>query len=267
MGTELMFSTAYHPQIDGQSERTIQILEDMLRACVLDFQGSWETHLPLVEFAYNNSYQSSIEMAPYEALYGRPCRSPICWTEVGERSLLGPEMVRETIEKIKIIRQRLETACNRQKSYADRRRRPLEFEVGDHVFLKVLLHKGQFRFGRKGKLSPRFIGPFEVLARVGEVAYHLALPPRLSGVHLVFHVSMLKKYIPDPSHVLDWGELEVDSDDSYEIKPVRIVDSHEQVLRGKTIPLVRVLWKHHGIEESTWEREQDMRHRNPELFS
>ena len=131
LGTEVRLSTAYHPQTDGQSERTIQVLEDMLRACVLDFRGSWENHLSLVEFAYNNSYQASIGMAPFEALYGRPCRSPVCWAEVGDRSLLGPELVRETTEKIALIRERLRTAQSRQKSYADRRRRPLEFAVGD----------------------------------------------------------------------------------------------------------------------------------------
>ena len=139
MGTQLSMSTAFHPQTDGQSEWTIQILEDMLRACVLDLKGSWEEHLPLVEFAYNNSYQASIQMAPYKALYGRPCRSPICWTEVGESSIIGPDFIRDTLEKVGMIRKRLLTAQSRQKSYADIRRRPLEFEAGDHVFLKVML--------------------------------------------------------------------------------------------------------------------------------
>ncbi|GFS38841.1 hypothetical protein Acr_00g0059760 [Actinidia rufa] len=162
LGTELSFSTAFHPQTDGQSERTIQTLEDMLRLCVLDFQGNWEMHLPLVEFAYNNSFHASIGMAPYEALYGRKCRSPICWTE------------------------RLQTAQSRQKSYADIRRRELEFEEGDHVFLKVSPSKGINRFGKKGKLKPRYIGPFEVLQRIGTVAYRIALPPELSHVHDVF---------------------------------------------------------------------------------
>ena len=138
MGTQLTMSTAFHPQTDGQFERTIQLLEDMLRACVLDHQGSWEEHLPLVEFAYNNSYQASIQIAPYEALYGRPCRSPLCWTEVGESSITGPDLIRDTSEKVSLIRQRLLTAQSRHKSYADVRRRPLEFEVGDHVFLKVM---------------------------------------------------------------------------------------------------------------------------------
>ena len=138
MGTLLTMSTAFHPQTNGQSERTIQVLEDMLRACVLDHQGSWEEHLTLVEFAYNNNYQASIHMAPYEALYGRPCRSPLCWTEVGDSSITGPDLIRDTSEKVGLIQQRLLTNQSRHKSYADVRRQPLEFEVGDHVFLKVM---------------------------------------------------------------------------------------------------------------------------------
>ena len=135
IGTRLTMSTAFHPQTDGRSERTIQVLEDMLQAYVLDHKGSWEEHLPLVEFTYNNSYQASIQMEPYEALYVRPCRSPICWTEVEESSFTGPDLIRDTSEKLSLIRQRLLTAQSRQKSYADVQRRPLEFEVGDHVFL------------------------------------------------------------------------------------------------------------------------------------
>ena len=180
------------------------MLEYMLRACVLDHKGGWEEHLPLVEFAYNNSYQASIQMAPYEALYGRPCRSPLCWTEVGESSIIGPDLIRDTFEKVGLIR-RLLTAQRWQKSYADVRRRPLEFEVGDHVFLKVMPNRGVVRFGKCGKLSPRFIWPFEILDKIGIVAYQLALPPSMSSVHEVFHVSMLRKYTPDPAHVVDWG--------------------------------------------------------------
>ena len=154
------------------------MLEDMLRACVLDHKGSWEEHFPLVEFAYNNSYQASIQMAPYEALYGRPCRSPLCWTEVGESSITGLDLIRDTSEKVSLIRQRLLTAKSWQKSYADVRRRPLEFEVCDHVFLNVMPKRGVVRFGNRGKLSLRFIGPFEILKRVGTVAYRLGLPPK-----------------------------------------------------------------------------------------
>ena len=156
MGTKLQFSTAFHLQTDGQSERTIQTLEDMLRACALDFRGSWDKHLPLVEFAYNNSFQATIQMAPYEALYGRKCRSPLHWDEVGEQDILGPDLVQKAVDKIQVVRQRMKAAQDRYKSYADQRRRPLEFEVGDHVFLRVSPTKGVYRFGVRGKLSPRY---------------------------------------------------------------------------------------------------------------
>ena len=205
-------------------------------------------------------------MAPYEALYGRPCRSPICWTEVGESSITGLDLIRDTSEKVGLIRHRLLTAQSRQKSYANVRRRPLEFEVGDHVFLKVMLKRGVVRFGKRDKLSPRFVGPFEILERVGIVAYRLALPPSMSGVHEVFHVSMLQRYTLDPAHVVDWGDIEVDTDRTFEEGPVCILDSKDQVLRRKTVRLVRVLWQHRGVEESTWEREDTMRATYPFLF-
>ncbi|KAL0556761.1 hypothetical protein IC582_005277 [Cucumis melo] len=170
MGTRLDFSTAFHPQTDGQTERLNQVLEDMLRACALEFPGSWDSHLHLMEFAYNNSYQATIGMAPFEALYGKCCRSPICWGEVGEQRLMGPELVQSTNEAIQKIRSRMHTAQSRQKSYADVRRKDLEFEVGDKVFLKVAPMRGVVRFERRGKLSPRFVGPFEILERIGPVA-------------------------------------------------------------------------------------------------
>ena len=266
MSTQLTMSTAFHPQTDGQSKRTIQVLKDMLRACVLDHKGSWEEHLALVEFAYNNSYQESIQMAPYEALYGRPCRSSICWTKVGESFITGPNLIRDTSEKVSLIRQRLLTAQSWQKSYTDVRHRSLEFEVRDHVFLKVMPKRGVVRFGKRGKLSPRFIGPFKILERVGTVAYRLALPPSMSGVHEVFHVSMLRRYTPDPSHLVDWGEIEVDTDGTFEEGPMCIIDSWDQVLRCKIVRLVRVLWQHRGVEESTWEREDTLRATYPFLF-
>ena len=165
-----------------------------------------------------------------------------------------------------MIRKRLLTAQSRQKSYADVRRRPLEFKAGDHVFLKVMPKRGVIRFRKRGKLSPRYIGPFEVLERVGAVVYRLALPPSLSSVHEVFHVSMLWKYTLDPTHIVDWGELVVDADRTFEEGPMRIMDSREQVLRGKTVRFVKVLWKHRGVEEATWEREDTVRANYPFLF-
>ena len=194
-------STTFYPQTDGQSERTIQVLEDMVQACVLDYKGSWEEHLPLVEFA--NSYQASIQMAPYEALYGRICQSPICYIEVGESSIIGLDLIRDTSEKVGLIRQRLLTTQSRQKSYADRRRRPLDFEVGDQIFSKVIPKRGVVRFDKRGKLAPRYIEPFKILERLGTITYLLALPPSLSSVHEVFQVSMIMKYTPDSAHVVD----------------------------------------------------------------
>ncbi|KAL0536903.1 hypothetical protein IC582_025866 [Cucumis melo] len=267
MGTGLKFSTSFHPQTDGKSERTIQNLEDMLRACVLQLKGSWDTHLPLMEFAYNISYQSSIGMAPYEALYGRPYKTPVCWNEVGERKLVGPDLVQITINNIKLIKENLRIAQDRQKSYADKRRRNLEFQVGDQVFLKLSPWRDVIRFGRKVKLSPRYIGPYHITERVGPAAYRLELPIELARIHDVFHVSMLRKYIPDPSHVLQEQPGELKEDLSYVEEPVQILDRKEQVLRNKTIPLIMVLWRHHGVEEATWEPEDQKKKRYPILFS
>ncbi|GJZ50725.1 putative reverse transcriptase domain, ribonuclease H-like domain, aspartic peptidase domain protein [Tanacetum coccineum] len=163
-------STAYHLETDGQSERTIQTLEDMLPAYVIDFGSGWDKHLPLAEFSYSNSYHASIKAAPFEALYGRKCRLPVCWSEVGDAQLTGLEMIRKMIEMHVQIKNRLLAARSRQKSYADVRRKPLEFEVGDKVMLKVSLWKGIVRFGKRGKLSPRYIGPFKILSRVGSIS-------------------------------------------------------------------------------------------------
>ena len=151
MGTKLLLSTAYHPQTDGQSERTIQTLEDMLRACIIDFGGSWDTYLPLVEFSYNNSYHASIGMAPYELLYGRKCRTPVCWGEVGPRELAHKDVIEVTNAKIDVVRAHLKAAQDRQKYYADNRRRPIEFQPGDMVMLKVSPWKRIIRFRKKGE--------------------------------------------------------------------------------------------------------------------
>ncbi|XP_028086259.1 uncharacterized protein LOC114287181 [Camellia sinensis] len=204
-------------------------------------------------------------MAPFEALYGRPCRSPICWTAVGDANLIGPELVLETTEKVKLIQQRLKTTQDCQKNYADTRRRLLMFEVDSHALLKVQPRRGVVRFGRKGKLLPRYIGPFKVLERVGEVAYRLALPPQLAGIH-VFHISMLRKYIADQTHVLKFEEISLDKDITFKEGPVAIQDRREKNLRGKTVHLVKVLWHHRGIDESTWERQDWVKANYPKIF-
>ena len=167
------------------------------------------------------------QMAPYEALYERPYRSSICWTEVGERSIMGLDLVRDTSEKVDLIWKLLLTAQSWQKCYADRHCRPLEFELGDHVFLKVMPKRGVVRFVKQGKLSLRYIGPFNILERVGTVAYRLTLPPSLLGVYEVFLVSMLQKYTQDPTHVVDWGELIVETDATFKEGPMRIMDSQD----------------------------------------
>nr|GFA41150.1 putative reverse transcriptase domain-containing protein [Tanacetum cinerariifolium] len=205
-------------------------------------QEVWDTHLPLVEFSYNNSYHTSIKCAPFEALYGRKCRSPVIWTEVGESQLIGPEIVQETTEKIIQIKERLKTARSRQKSYADKRRKPLEFKVGDRVLLKVSPWKGVVRFGKKGKLAPRYVGPFEIVERVGPVAYRLKLPQELSCVHETFHVSNLKKCLAEPDVQVPLDEIEIDENLHFVEEPIEIVERDMKKLKRRRIPLVKVRW-------------------------
>nr|CAN68536.1 hypothetical protein VITISV_018260 [Vitis vinifera] len=246
LSTQLNFSIAFHPQID----------EDMLRACVLDFEENWADYLPLAKFAYNNSYQSSIGMTPYEALYGSPCRQPLCWIKLGESRLLGPEIVQETTEKIQLIKEKLKTAQNRQKSYADQRRRPLNVLSKKHI---SIWEKWEVR-------PPRFVGPFQIDKRVGLVAYKLILPQQLSLVHDVFHVSMLRKCTPDPTWVMDLQDVQISENTSYVKEPLRILEVGEHRFKNKVIPVVKVWWQHHGIEEATWELEEEMRRHYSQLF-
>jgi hypothetical protein len=193
MDTKLNFTSAYHPQIDGQTERVNQILEDMLRACALKDNQSWDKCLLYVEFSNNNSYQESRKMAPFEFLYGRKCRTPLFWNEPGENQIFGPGILQEAERQVQMVRENLKLAQSRQKSYADNRRRELRFQVDDFMYLKVSPMRGLHRFKIRGKLAPRYIGPFKILEQRGEVAYQLELPPQLSDVHDVFHVSQLRK--------------------------------------------------------------------------
>ncbi|GJY01425.1 putative reverse transcriptase domain-containing protein [Tanacetum coccineum] len=267
LGTYISMSTAYHPETDGQSERTIQTLEDMLRACVIDFGKGWVKHLPLAEFSYNNSYHASIKAAPYEALYGQKCRSPVCWAEVGEAQLTGPELIQETTEKIIMIKQRMQAAQDRQKSYADRKRKPMEFEVGDRVMLKVSPWKGVVRFGKRGKLNPRYVRPFKVLAKVGKVAYKLELPQELSRVHHTFHVSNLKKCYADEPLVMPLEGIHVDDKLQFVEEPVEIMEREIKRLKRSRIPLVKVRWNSRRGPEFTWEREDSFKQKYPQLFT
>ncbi|GJY21402.1 putative reverse transcriptase domain-containing protein [Tanacetum coccineum] len=267
LGTSLDMSTAYHPETDGQSERTIQTLEDMLRACVIDFGKGWINHLPLVEFSYNNSYHASIKAAPFEALYGRKCRSPVCWAEVGEAQLTGPDLIQETTEKIIQIKQRIQAARDRQKSYADLKRKPMEFQVGDKVMLKVSPWKGVVRFGKRGKLNPRYVGPFKVLERVGSVAYKLELPQELSRVHNTFHVSNLKKCYSDEPLAVPLEGLHIDDKLQFVEEPVEIMEREIKRLKRSRIPLVKVRWNSRRGPEFTWEREDSFKKKYPHLFA
>nr|GFB95272.1 DNA/RNA polymerases superfamily protein [Tanacetum cinerariifolium] len=201
---------------DGQTERIIQTLEDMLRACALEWTGNWDEYLCLVEFAYNNSWHASIKGAPFELLYGRKCRAPICWNEVRERVIEGPKLVKVTNEKVAIAKEKLQEARSRQKSYADRHRRALEFKPGDHVFLKVSPCRGY--------------------------NYH-------------------------PYHVVQYPFDKIHEDLSFAEEPEAILDRQERVMRKKTIPLVKVLWKNHPVREATWENEEMMRTDYPYFFS
>ncbi|KAI3773113.1 hypothetical protein L6452_04312 [Arctium lappa] len=266
LGTRVKLSTTYHPKTDGQSERIIQTLEDMLRSCVIDFGDIWDTHLPLVEFAYNNSYHSSIGMAPFEALYGRKCRTPVCWLEAGEKQFARPEIVQETMDKVKGIRERLKAAQDRQKSYADKKRRPMEFQVGDRVMLKVSPWKGIIRFGKRGKLSPRFLGPFTVTKRIGLQAYQLELHPEMKGIHNTFHVCYLRKCLAKEESVIPLSEIRVDGGNRCVEEPEAILERKTKKLRHREIIMVKVQWKHHRGANVTWEAEEDLKRRYPHLF-
>ncbi|WVZ80698.1 LOW QUALITY PROTEIN: hypothetical protein U9M48_028155 [Paspalum notatum var. saurae] len=211
----------------------------------LDFGGyaesygtSWDKSLPYAEFSYNNSYQASLKKSPFEALYGRRCRTPLFWNQTGEKQVFGPDLIKDAEQQIKMVRENLRVAQSRLKSYADVRHRDLTFKVGDFVYLKVSSMRGICRFHIKGKLAPRYIGPFKVLERKEEVAYKLELPPSLAGIHDVFHVSPLKKCL-----------------------------FLKRVTRNKRIKMCRVQWKHHTQDEATWEREEELRAAYPDLFA
>ncbi|GKD30340.1 putative reverse transcriptase domain-containing protein [Tanacetum coccineum] len=231
---------------DCDSQFTLRFWQSMQEALGtrLDMSTAYlrpmDVHLPLVEFSNNNSYHSSVRCAPFEALYGRKCRSPIMWVEVGEGQLIGPELVQETTEKISQIKDRLKAARDHQKSYADKRRNPLEFSVGDYVLLKVSPWKGVVHFGKKEKLAPRFVGPFEIIEKVGPVAYRLDLPEELDGVHDTFHVSNLKKCLADPTLQVPLDEIQVDAKLNFVEEPIEILEREFKKLKRSRIAIVKV---------------------------
>jgi hypothetical protein len=266
LGTKLIHSSAYHPQTSGQTERVNQILEDMLRACVLAYSEKWDECLPLAEFSYNNSYQESIQMAPFEALYGQQCRTPLNWSGPGERFFFGSDLVKEAEEKVKLVQHRLKVAQHRHKRYADKRRRPLFFQVGDFVYLKVSPMKGVNRFGIKGKLAPRYVGPFDILARCGSVAYKVKLLEHLSAIHNVFHVSQLKKCLQVPHKVVEIFDVDLEPDLTYSEHSIKIVDQQERVTRRKTIKFYKVQWNKYSEDEATWESEEFLNNKFPKFL-
>ncbi|GKA75649.1 putative reverse transcriptase domain-containing protein [Tanacetum coccineum] len=231
-------STAYHPQTDGQSERTIQTLEDMLRACVIDFGKGWDRHLPLVEFSYNNSYHTSIKATPFESLYGRKCRSPICWAEVGDAQLTGPEIVHETTEKNPQSQSRSVFKLHE----IDRRATPI------------------------GDLNPRYIGPFKILDRVGMLVYRLELLEQLSRVHSTFHVSNLKKCLVDEPLAIPLDEIQINDKLNFIEEPVKIMDREVKRLKHSRILIVKIRWNSRRGLEFTWEREDQIKKKYPHLF-
>ncbi|GKB41695.1 putative reverse transcriptase domain-containing protein [Tanacetum coccineum] len=212
----------------------------MLRACVIDFGNGWDRHLPLIKFSYNNSYHTSIKAAPFEALYGCKCQSSVCWDEVEDVQLTGPKIIPETTEKIIQIKSRIQAARDLQKSYANMRRKPLEFQVGDKVMLNVSPWKGVIHFGKREKLNPKYIGPFKVLAKVGTVAYRLELPQQLSRVHSTFHVSNLKKCLSDELLEISLDEIHIDDKLYFVEEPMEIMDREVKQLKQCLIPIIKV---------------------------
>ncbi|WVZ84812.1 LOW QUALITY PROTEIN: hypothetical protein U9M48_031799 [Paspalum notatum var. saurae] len=266
LDTKLRFSTAYHPQTDGQTERTNQVLEDMLRACAIQYGTSWDKCLPYAEFSYNNSYQASLKKSPFEALYGG-VEPPCFGIRLGENQVFGPGIIEDAEQQLRVVQENLKIAQSRQKSYADNRRRELNFKVDDFVYLKVSPMRGVRRFNMKGKLAPRYIGPFKVLEKMGEVAYHLELPLSLSGVHDVFHVSQLKKCLRVREEQAPLEDLNVQEDLTYTEHLVKILETSERITRNKRIKMCRVQWSHHTEKEATWEREDEMKEAYPNLFA
>ncbi|WVZ80334.1 hypothetical protein U9M48_027819 [Paspalum notatum var. saurae] len=235
LDTKLRFSTVYHPQIDGQTESTNQILEDMLRDCAIQYGTSWDKCLPYAEFSYKNSYQASLKKSPFEALYGKRCRTPLFWNQTGEKQVFGPDIIQDAEQQLRIVQQNLRVAQSRQRSYADVRRRDLSFKVDNHVYLKVSPMRGIRRFNVKGKLAPRYIRPYKI--------------PEKKGVHDVFHVSQLKKCLRVPEEQAPLEGLE------------------REILETKGFKMCRVQWSHHTEVETTWEREDELKGAYPALFA
>eukprot|EP00253_Pinus_taeda_P022056 PITA_22056 len=239
LGTQLNFSTAYHPQTNGQNERVNQVVEDMLRAYVMQQPTEWEDYLQLVEFSYNNGYQISLLMIPFEVLYGRKCRTPSSWSGPEDRLMLGPEMLKEMEELVKRVRSNLKAAQDRQKNFAEWKRRFKEYQVGDHMYVRIRAKENTLQWSGCAKLAPRYCGPFQILARIEPVAYQLTLPSHIR-VHNVFHVSVLNKYVYDPKHVINWQDIQVEPEGEIRVEPLSILDRREVTMWKRDITQVKV---------------------------
>jgi hypothetical protein len=238
----------------------------MLRAYVLTDGPKWNKHLPLAEFSYNNSYQESIKMSPFEALYGRPCRTPLSCSESGERVIYGPDIVTEAEEKVKQIQANILAAQSRQKGYTDKRRNPLEFEVGDHIYLRVSPMKGVRCFGIKGKLAPRYIGLYSIIDKYGQTFYQVKLPAKLSGVHNVFHVSQLKRCLKPLTNVIIEDTILLEPDLTYKAYPIKVLNQQDRVTRNKTTQFYKIQWNEHSEDKATWECDEFLRSNYPKFF-
>jgi hypothetical protein len=247
-------------------ERVNPIIKDMLCACVLTDGPKWDKHLPLAEFSYNNSYEESIKMSLIEALYGRPYCTPLSWSEPSERVIFGPDIMTKAEEKVKQIQANILAAQSRQKSYTNKRRNPLDFEVGDHVYLRVSTMKGVRRFGIKGKLVSRYIGPYHILDKYGPTSYQVEIPAKLSGVHNVFHVSQLKTCMKPPIDVVIEDTIPLEPDLTYKAYPIKILDQQERVTRNKTIRFYKIQWNEHFKDEATLECEEFLQSNYPEFL-
>jgi hypothetical protein len=264
--TKLDFSSAYHPQADGQTKRVNQVLEDILRACVLTYGKNWEDNLAFAEFSYNNGYHTSLKKAPFEVLYGRKCRTLLMWSKVGDHVIESSDFIKAAEEKIVEVCENLWIAQSRQKSYVDKRRHELKFDVEDHVYLKVSPIHETRRFHVHEKLASWYIDPYPVIKRIDTVTYKIKLLEQLYDVHNIFHVSQLWKCLRVPEEQVAPDTLDLQDDLRYQEVHVRILDTMTQRTRMQAFKLCKVQWSRHSEAEATWEREDALKEEFPLLF-
>jgi hypothetical protein len=257
IGTNLNLITTHHPKLDGKIERTNRIIEDMCIMYVKKHPSKWEDYIHLVEFSYNNGYQASLEIIPFEALYGGKCNTLVIWDNSTDIVVIAKELLKEMKEQMEKIKQNLEAGQDRKKFYADKNIVFKDFKMGEHVFFKVESKRSSLRLGSCPKLSARYCGPFEILGKTGKVGYMLAFSASVR-VHNVFHVSLLKKCVCNPDHIIDCYVIHVEYEGDFRVEPVRILDRKVKMLRNKSIGLVKVQWTYYGPKDATWENEENM---------